>query len=100
MESVRCDVPAEKVRLHADELEDALSLIHVPDQVLNMDEIGFCSRPMKAKRKTIVDSNACTTKAACTEESDFHHMSPVATIIKMMHRVSCRDLQFSIGKLH
>jgi hypothetical protein len=80
MESARCDVPAEKVRPHVDELEVARLVIHFPDQVLHMDETGFCSRPMKAKKETIVYSKACTTKAACREESDLKHVSLVATI--------------------
>jgi hypothetical protein len=68
------------VRSNIDELEDAVSVICVPAQGLNMDEIGFCSRPMKAQKKTIVYSKACTTKAACREESDLNHVRPVATI--------------------
>jgi hypothetical protein len=70
MESAICDVPAEKMRSDVDEVEDARSIIRVPDHVLNMDETGFCSRPMKAKKNTIVDSMRCTTKAACRKESD------------------------------
>jgi hypothetical protein len=80
METVTCDVPLEKIRSYVKEPEDARSLIPVPDQILNVDETGFCSRPMKAKKKTIVYAKRCTRKAACTEESAFNHMSLVATL--------------------
>jgi hypothetical protein len=35
MESARCDIPAEKAGSDVDELEDARSVIRVPDQVVN-----------------------------------------------------------------
>jgi hypothetical protein len=80
MESARCDVPAEQVGSYVDELEDARSVIGVPRQIVNMDEAGFCSCPMNAKKKTIVSSKRCPTKAACREDSNLNHMSLVATI--------------------
>jgi hypothetical protein len=36
--------------------------------------------PMKTKKKVIVCSKACTTKAAFMEEIDLNHVSLVATI--------------------
>jgi hypothetical protein len=78
MERARCDVPAEKVISYLEEQDDPRSVIRVPDQGLNMDETGFCSRPMTAK-KTIVYSKVCTTKPASREESDLNHMTLVAT---------------------
>jgi hypothetical protein len=66
--------------LYVDEPEDALSLSRVPDQILNIDEIGCCSRPMKAKKKSIVHSKARPREAACRKESDLNHLSLVARI--------------------
>jgi hypothetical protein len=79
MESARCDIPAEKVRFDIDEVECTLSVIRVPNQILNMDETGFCSRPMKAKKK-IVDSMGCGTKAVYSKETDLSHVNLVAVI--------------------
>jgi hypothetical protein len=79
-ESARCEVPAEAVRAYVAEVEHALSAIRVPDQMLNMDETGFCSRPMKAKKRAIVYSKKCATKAAFREEKDLNHVTLVATI--------------------
>jgi hypothetical protein len=80
MESAQREVPVEKVRSHVAELEQTLSLIRIPDQILNMYETGFCSCPMKAKKKPVVYSKACTTKAAFKEETDLNRVSLVATI--------------------
>jgi hypothetical protein len=45
-----------------------------------MDETGFCSRPMKGKKRAVVYSKTCMTKAAVREEIDLNHVSVVATI--------------------
>jgi hypothetical protein len=80
MESARCEVSAEKVRSYVTELEQALSVIRVRHQILNMDETGLCSHPMKTKKKVIVYSKACTTNAAFKEEADRNHVSFVTSI--------------------
>jgi hypothetical protein len=48
--------------------------------MLNMDETGFCSHSMKGKKKTVLYSKKCTTKAAFREERELNHVSLVATI--------------------
>jgi hypothetical protein len=67
------------VRSYIDEVEHALSVIRVRDENLNVDETGLCSRPMKAKKKVIVYSMGCGTKAAHREETDLKHVSLVST---------------------
>jgi hypothetical protein len=42
---------------------------------------------MKAKKKAIVYSKACTTKAAFRDEIDFNHVSLVATINLLWQRL-------------
>jgi hypothetical protein len=80
MESARCNVPAEKGRPHIHEVEHIQSVIRVPAQILNTDETAFCSHPMKGKKKRIVYSMGCGTKAAYRKETDLKQMNLVATM--------------------
>jgi hypothetical protein len=61
------------------ELETAVSVIRVPDQILSMDEPGFCPRPVKAKKNGILSLNKCTTKPAFRKEIDIRHVWLVPT---------------------
>jgi hypothetical protein len=45
-----------------------------------MDKVEFCLPPMTAKKKAIVYSKACTTKAVFREETDLNQVRLVATI--------------------
>jgi hypothetical protein len=65
------------VRSYIDEVEHALSVIHISDQILAVDETGFCLRPIKAKKKAIVYSMGCGTKAAYRQETSLNHVSLV-----------------------
>jgi UDP-N-acetylmuramyl tripeptide synthase len=80
MASAKCDIWAEIVRYYIDELERALSVIRVPDQILNRDKTRFCSRSMKTKKKAFIYSMGCGTKAADRKETDLNHVSLVPTI--------------------
>jgi hypothetical protein len=64
MESTKCEIPAEKVRLYVDEVEHARSVIRRPHQIFDRDETGFCLRRIKAKKKGNVYYKACLTKGA------------------------------------
>jgi hypothetical protein len=80
MESAKCDILAEIVRSYIDEMEHALSVIRVPDQILNRDETRFRSRSMKTKKKAFIYSMGCGTKAASRKETDLNHVNLVSTI--------------------
>jgi hypothetical protein len=68
MEGARCDVPAEKVRSYVDELDDTRIVMHVSDQIPNMEEEHHCL--FKGVRHI----------SACMDESDINHVSLAATI--------------------
>jgi hypothetical protein len=80
------------VRPYIDEVEHISSGIRVPDQILNMDEIEFCSRPMEVKKKTIVYSIRCGSKAAYREETYLNHLSLLVTINLVGQRVTLLSL--------
>jgi hypothetical protein len=60
LDSARCEVTLEEVRHFFSDVAQALSEIRSLAQLLNMDETGFCSRPTKGRKKTVVYTSQCS----------------------------------------
>jgi hypothetical protein len=79
-EGARSEVMADETRQYYDDVEEALSDIVDPTQVINVDESGASSRPNKGKRKRIVYSPLIPKIPTFKEERDVTHVSIVAGV--------------------
>ena len=77
LEEDRGNVEAEKVFQYYKDLEQLFQLIHDPRQLINIDEEGIGSRPMKGKRKKVVYITTNPQKPFFKEETDESHISIV-----------------------
>jgi hypothetical protein len=80
IEAARTHVPAQAVNDYFSNVQTALASMTSREQLLNMDETGFCSREMKNRKKTVVFLTNCPVVAKYTEETDADHVSLAATI--------------------
>ena len=80
LEEDRGNVEAEKVFQYYKDLEQLFQLIHDPRQLINIDEEGIGSRPMKGKRKKVVYITTNPQKPFFKEETDESHISIVGAI--------------------
>jgi hypothetical protein len=98
LDGARCAVTAEKVHRYFAELAQALSEIRSPAQLLNMDETGFCSRPTKGRKKTVVYVPQCPVSPVFLGKPDANHVTLVATISFSFH--SLKPMFLTVSDLH
>jgi hypothetical protein len=79
-ESERNQVTVAKVQEYFGAMRNALSIMKTPSQLLNMDETGVSSRPVKDKKKTVVSLKNCPTKPAFQDLRDVSYVSACATV--------------------
>lgn len=79
-ESQRCDVNAADINLYFNQLIEALNKISNYSLVVNMDESGFYSRPLKNTSQNCCFISGCTIPPAFREVQDASHISIVAAV--------------------
>jgi hypothetical protein len=99
MEKARCEVAGEDVERYYGEVRNALQELKCREQLLNMDETGFCTRATRDKKKRIVYLSDCPVKPTFSDVPDGNHVSLVATIsfslkpLKPM-LLTCTDVKY------
>jgi hypothetical protein len=79
-EEARSKVTSDEVRAYYCQIAEVMSLIQSPKQILNMDESGVSSRPMKGKHKKVVACNSCTITPSFQDSRDIAQVSICSTI--------------------
>jgi hypothetical protein len=81
-EAARAEVRREQTTPYLDALTDVLSHPHHPDLIINMDESGFTTRPLKGIQKNCVFSRDRSTSPRFLETQEGNHVTLVGAVTR------------------